>query len=576
MFNTVLQIYLDRLRLQLAHPHTTVLLSLLAVITGLLTGVVIVLFCWLLAFLQTQVVGGNAKENYEALSDMTRLCLPIAGGLSIAACFGLVAARYRQVGVLHVFERLQYHQGRMPWINMLLQFGGALLALVSGFAVGREGPCIHMGGYGGSWVAQRLQLPNNSTRTLVAGGVAAAIGASFSTPLAGIIFAMEVIMQQYTVQGFIPIMLAAVSGTYLSQFLLGKEAFFSVTLDKASTGQDWWLAVLLGVCIGLLSAGFNQLLIRLTRWSAAYPLWQRLLLAGLLMGIIAWWVPACMGVGYDTINAMLNAQVMLDALIVILLAKIVASVVCLGLGVPGGVIGPLMFIGTAAGGVLATLSYYSDSAFLIPAEPKLYPLLGMSAMFSASLQAPLAGLTAVMELSDNADIILPAMLCIVSANLTSSSLSHHHALFASLLRERGLGYDTSAVTQRLRMIGAASIMNRSLAVCAQHLSRHGAIAVLQHDMQWLLIMDSQRQPQALLRSLDVHRYLALQPEMDRLDLLEIPAQRLQVAKVSVRASLYEAQDTFNQTAAEALYLQSEANTQIYGVLTRARVERACR
>ena len=571
----MLQTYLDWLRLRLANPQAIMLLSLMAISTGLLTGAVIVLFRWLLALAQLHVLGAEAAQSYVTLDNTTRLVLPIAGAVSLALLFWLIPHRYRPVGVLHVFERLQYHQGRMQGVNMVLQFFGAGIALFSGHSVGREGPSIHMGAYSGSWLAQRLELPNNSTRTLVACGVAAAIGASFNTPLAGIIFAMEVIMQQYAAQGFVPIMLAAVSGTYLSRSLLGEEIFFSVTLDQASTGQDWWLAVLLGILIGGLSAGFNFTLIHLTRWSIQYPLWQRFLLAGLLMGALGWLFPACMGIGYDQLDDMLNAQMLLNTLVVVLISKFTASLVCLGLGIPGGMIGPLMFIGTAAGAVFITACYYSSIPLLIPAEPKMYPLIGMAAMFSASLQAPLAGLTAVMELSKNADIILPAMLGIVSANLTSKVLFGHDSLFTSLLRERGLGYSTDIVSQRLSLIGAASIMNRDILLCKQQQTREQAQQLLAQEKQWLILLNAERRPYSLLRTLDLHSFMELHPNTEQIDLNEIPGTRLQLSCLSVRANLHEALQALKGSAAEALYLQNDKSGSIYGVLTRERLERAC-
>lgn len=566
--------WLDHFRLRLANPDAIILLSFLAVITGLLTGLVMVLFRYVLEYAQEYMLLGQV-DDYESLAPWLRLALPIAGAALLGLLFHIVAHRYRQVGVLHVFERLQYHQGRLPWVNTAVQFVGASLAIISGHSVGREGPAIHMGAYGGSWVAQRLQLPNNSTRTLVACGTAAAIGASFNTPLAGIIFAMEVLMQQYTVQGFVPVILAAVSGTYLSLSILGPESFFEIgALHNTNTGSDWWLSVIVGVGIGILSATFNFLLIQLTRFSMTYPLWQRFLLAGLLMGCIAWWVPQSMGIGYDTVNQTLNAQLGMELLIVILVAKMLASILCLGLGIPGGVIGPLMFIGATAGGILATLSLYSGSAFLTPSEPKLYALIGMGAMFGASLQAPLAGLTAVMELAGNADIILPAMLGIVAASLTSKAIFHHDSLFSTLLKARGLDHSSSVIMQRLRMIGAASVMNRSFVLCSQELSRSSACALLNQNPQWLLVTDQERTPRDMVRSLDLHSFLETHPEVETIHLREIPGKRLHLAQLSIRSSLQEALDTLNKTAAEALYLQRETGGHIYGVITRTHIEKA--
>lgn len=565
---------LDPLRLRLASPDALMLLSILAVMTGLLTGLIIVAFRLTLEYVQKTLFITGKIDHFESLPEIFHFALPVVGGVLLALLFVSVEQRYRQVGVLHVIERMQYHQGRLPFMNMAMQFAGASLAILSGHSVGREGPGVHIGAYSGSWLAQRLSLPNNSTRTLVACGTAAAVGASFNTPLAGIIFAMEVILQQYTVQGFVPVILAAVSGTYLSLSFMGEDLFFTFSVSGANTAYDWPLVMLLGISIGILSALFNFLLIRLTKLSANTPVWKRFILAGLLMGCLAWWVPQTMGIGYDTVNQVLNAQLGLELMAVILLAKMLATLCCLGLGIPGGVIGPLMFIGSVAGGVLVTLAYSLDIGLLIPNEPKLYPLLGMGAMFAASLQAPLAGLTAVMELSGTTDIILPAMLAIVSASLTNKVIFRYDSLFLSQLQAKGLDHTSNPVMQRLRMIGAASIMNRSFALCEDELSLKTAENLLNRGLQWLVITDGERKPREMLRALDLQSFIESHPDAEQIVLTEIPGKRLQLASLSVRASLQEGLNRLNTQGAEALYLHREEGGSIYGVITRARLDKA--
>jgi len=564
---------LDQLRLRLASPDALFLLSILSVITGLLTGLIVIAFRYLLEYSQKTLFITGKIDHFESLPELFHLGLPVLGGLLLALLFTSVSHRYRQVGVLHVIERLQYHQGRLPGINMMVQFAGATLAILSGHSVGREGPGVHMGAYSGSWVAQRLSLPNNSTRTLVACGTAAAIGASFNTPLAGIIFAMEVILQQYTVQGFVPVILAAVSGTYLSVSILEDDLFFDFTLASTNTAFDWPLVMLLGISIGVLSALFNFLLIHLTKLSANTPPWKRFIMAGLAMGCIAWWVPQTMGIGYDTVDQVLNAKLGMEVMAVILVAKLMATLLCIGLGVPGGVIGPLMFIGGLAGGVLVTLAYSMNIEFFIPNEPKLYPLLGMGAMFAASLQAPLAGLTAVMELSGTTDIILPAMLAIVSASLTNKVIFHYDSLFISLLRARGLDHASSPVMQRLRMIGAASVMNPSFVLCENELSMERCKNLLSRGLQWLVIINDNRKPTSMVRAFDLQGFIETHQDVETILLSEIPGQRLQLAPLSVRASLQEGLDQLNSQGVEALYLHRERGGSIYGVITRAQVEK---
>lgn len=573
-FRTFLFRRLDQIRLQLANPDALVWLSILAVATGILTGLIIVAFRFVLDYSQTNLLPSGKVDDYESLPSIARFLLPCAAGLLVGLLFQAMEPRNRSVGIVHVIERLQYHQGRMNWRNMVMQFVGASISIVGGHSVGREGPSVHMGGYSGSWLAQRLRLPNNSTRTLVACGSAAAIGASFNTPLAGIIFAMEVILQQYSVQGFVPVILAAVSSTYLSIHLYGEELFFTINLSKIHTENDWMLVVMLGIGIGVLSSIFNYSVLKISRATVNWQVWVRFTVAGFLMGIIAFLVPEAMGTGYDTVHQTLNAHFGLSLLIVILLAKFIASMICSGLGLPGGMIGPLMFIGSVAGAGIVSVLYNADTPFLIPEEPEVFALLGMGAMFSASLQAPLAGLTAVMELSSSADIILPAMLAIVSSNLTNKVIFHHDSIFLGILKARGLDHSANPVIQRLRMIGAASVMNRSFYQCQETISPKFATMMLNWGKQWIMIVNDDQKPQQILRALDLQSYLETHPDIEEIHLNEIPGNRLQVAPLSVRASLQEAADALKTPSVEALYLHQEQGSNVYGIITRDRIERA--
>jgi CIC family chloride channel protein len=204
---------LDRLRLRLSRAEALPQLGLLGLFTGLIVGAVMIAFRLLIETAQGAFLPGGNPENYEALAYELRLALPLVGGLAIGLLFQWMPEAVRHVGVTHVMERLAYHQGRLPLRSAILQFFGGALSIVSGHSVGREGPAIHLGAASGSLAGQRFGLPNNSLRVLAGCGVAAAIAASFNTPLAGVIFAMEVVLMEYTVVGFAPVILAAVIAT---------------------------------------------------------------------------------------------------------------------------------------------------------------------------------------------------------------------------------------------------------------------------------------------------------------------------------------------------------------------------
>ena len=213
----------DEFRLQTAKPDTLIQSSLLGLLVGLLVGCVLVAFILIIDRSLSFWLPNNIAENFEDLTPASRLIAPIVGATLLAILFKLVAKDDSAVGVVNVLERLRYHQGYLKFRSFILQFIGASIALISGQSMGREGPAIHLGAYLGSALGQSFGLPNNAIRTLVACGSAAAISAAFNTPLAGVIFAMEIIMVEYTFASFIPIIIAAVAATGVSRSFLGDE-----------------------------------------------------------------------------------------------------------------------------------------------------------------------------------------------------------------------------------------------------------------------------------------------------------------------------------------------------------------
>jgi H+/Cl- antiporter ClcA len=567
---------LDAVRLRLAGPDAPLLLALLGILTGLAAGLLIITFRQLIELLQAGFLPAGAVEDYEALGAWARLLLPVLGGLLIGLVFQWLARGQTVVGVVHVMERLAYHQGHLGLRALLLQFFGAVTAIASGHSVGREGPSVHLGAAAGSLLGQRLALPNNALRTLAACGVAAAIGASFNTPLAGVVFAMEVVMLEYTLASFLPLVLAAVTATALTVAVYGPSpAFAASDLALASLHELPWV-VLLGIACGAAAAALIWAIRRLAGLGTRLPFWLRTTLAGLVVGLCALPFPQVMSIGYDTVDAALLGQLGIALLIGITLAKGIATASAVALGVPAGVIGPTLFLGATLGGALGLLAGLSGLGSVSPSG--VYALLGMGALMGAALQAPLAALVAVLELTGNPNITLPAMLAIAAASLTSRAVFRQPSLFLALLRARGLDYDNDPVTQALRRIGVASAMERSFALSAPTLERVEAVELLAGQPRWLVVGDGEGGA-LLMPAVDLARALEEAPEAPTLELLSVPARRLQAVPVAFEASLQEALDALEQGQAEALTVErtvAPGLKRLQGVLTRADIEGAYR
>jgi H+/Cl- antiporter ClcA len=567
--------WLDRLTERLARPDAQVQLAVLALIVGLIAGLVIVAFRGLIELGQTAFLPGGRIDDFEALPMVARFLLPTLGGLIIGLALHWIARERRGVGVVHVMERLAYYQGRLPLANALVEFFGAAFCIIVGQSVGREGPAVHLGAASGSQLGQRLRLPTNSIRTLVACGVAAAIAASFNTPLAGVIFAMEVVMMEYTLLGFAPVILAAVSATTLSRAIYGSAPAFAV--PPLDLGSLWELpnVVMMGLVLGVLAALFIHSLQWFTGLLRESPIWQRATLGGALVGLCALSVPQVMGIGYDTVNQALVGEVGLTLMLAVVLAKTLATAAALGLGLPGGLIGPTLVIGAAAGGALGHVSGYWLPEEL--ASPAFYALIGMGAMMGATLQAPLAALTAMLELTANPHIILPGMLALITAGMVSKELFRKDSVFLMLLRARGLDYRNDPLMQALRRIGVAGTMDRRFVDVPATLERTEAERVLAQEPRWLLVRTDQDHNN-LLAAADLARLLEQQPEAKQLDLEALPARRLQAVPVDFGASLQEAWEAL-EAGAEAIYVVRRTVPgieRVYGVLTRQDIEASYR
>ncbi len=566
---------LDKFQIRLSQADAVLELSLLGLLSGVIAGLVSIVFRLIVERSQEAFLSGPAG-SYETLSSWIRLWLPIAGGLFIGLLLQRCDARQRIVGIVHVMERLQFFQGRFPLSNALVQFIGGAVALISGHSVGREGPGVHLGVAGSNLPAQALHFPNNTLRVLAACSTAAAIAASFNTPLAGVAFAMEVLMFEYTVAAFAPVLLAAVSATALSQMVFGADLAFSVPSLSLGSLYELPYVLVMGVIVGALSALFIRMLRLIFGWAPRLPVWLRGILAGLIIGLIGFFVPEVMGIGYDTVNHLITGDLALWLVFTIIMLKLIASTTAVGLGIPGGLIGPALVIGAATGGAFAYIAYHLG--LVDPASTGFFVLLGMGAMMAGTLQAPLAGLIAILELTGNPSIIFPGMLAVIAATLTSGQLHGRESMYVAVLRAMGHDYRNDPITQSLRKVGVGAVMNRSVVSLPQQVAREELEAALKETPRWILIREKDAQ-EVLLPALDVARELKDETESQQFDLMALPGDRYQVGAIDFQATLQEARERLQESGTEALYVTRTTVpgiSRVYGVLTAEDIENSYR
>ncbi len=574
----------DFIRARLASVDALPQLAVLALITGLITGVVILLFRITIEYSLDLFLDGH-NENFEGLATSLLFFLPFIGATLLGLALTFIPAQHTRVGIVHVLERLGSHQGHLPLKSALVQFAGGALALISGQSGGREGPAIHLGAAASSLLGQAFKLPNNSIRTLVACGAAAAIAGSFNTPVAGVIFSMEVIMMEYSIASFIPVIIASVTTTLITRFTYGADPAFIVPQVSMQSLAEIPYVVVAGIIIGTTASGFIVLMRNFAKLNNL-PFWQRGMIAGLITGCAAVFSPAILGIGYDTVNAAMLGQLSLSVLVTIVVLKIIASSAFVGLGLPAGVIGPTLVTGAALGGILGIVI-----AGFIPqyaTAPGLYVMLGMCAMMAAVLQAPLAALMTVLELTANPNIILPAMLIIVTATMTTSEVFKQKSIMLTALQTLGLQYPPNPVSLHLQKAAVASVMRRDFVLMEQDITVSAAQLALNSNPGLIVVLVDSA-PHCILIARDLVIYLdelnasapadtghedkgaaTSEARETRLDLMEIPGNRRDIAFIGIQATLLEAVQQLKTTGVEALCITRTSAPMInpvVGILT---------
>lgn len=572
---------LEGFRRQLANVDALPQLCVLGLVSGVMTGAVMVAFRLLLEAGAALYMPDGNPEGFEALPPWVRALLPLLAVSVIGVLLYRQKATARKLGVGHVIERLTYHQGRFPLRNWLNQWWVGVVSVLGGLSAGREGPAIHLGAAASSGLGMRLRLPHNSLRVLVACGTAAGISASFNTPIAGVIFAMEVVMMEYTLMSFMPVILASTMGALVAQLAYGNEPAFRIPEVALGSLMNLPWIVVTGLVIGLMAGVF----IHLARHAflQGLPLWLRLGSVGVATGVLAWWFPEIQGIGYDSLAAALNNQLTVSVLLALMIGKLLITALTVAGGVPIGIIGPVLVSGAATGALAGMLGgwLWPDKA----ADPGIYAMLGMAAMMGAVLQAPLAALMALLELTHIPHMMLPGMLAVVVACLTSRQLTGCEGFFVSSVRY-GMHPLQQPLMQALSRVSVPAVMERSLVRTERMITLEQARQRLETNPTWLVIeRSSDDKPVLGLKAAELARWLlehdeALKEgaaqEEELIDLLEIPGQRLEMAPIGLQATLSEAFLKLQDNTLDALYVihgYRPKQQRISGIITRGAIER---
>ncbi len=518
------------------------LLVLLGLGTGLATALAISLFRWMVELPDLLFIEFELTHD----SPWMRFLVPVVGVTLLWLFWRSQHSATRRVGVTHLYEHLSYHHGELPLRNVLNQLVGAVFAIGTGQPVGREGPGVHIGAALSSWLGVRAGISYNYQRLLIGCGSAAAIAALFNTPLAGVLFAMEVILLEYSLTGFTAIIVAAISADAVTRHLFGAPELLGFGLGNGTVFEQLPILVLLALCIGFAGLVFQQITVTLASHRSKY-LSINLLAAGLLVGVLSVYDPGLMTPVHIVMQETLQGVYTGDHLILLAGFYLLVPPIVLGLGIPGGLIGPSLTSGALIGALIGV----AVSGFDTPVDITTMSLIGMAAMLSAVIHAPLAALIAVFELSGSIQTLTLAMTVIVLSDLMMRSLFKKPSIFERLLMAQGLSRDTHLYRRVMMSTSVQELMDRSLS------DRRSGTANERFTSNWYLVKGEEGD--RLLSHSELEQSETVLDEDNRFVL------------VDVKSSLFQALDQLQSESCDRLVVTNKRGV-LLGVLTRKEID----
>jgi CIC family chloride channel protein len=418
-------------RLSVLRRREDQLALVLSLVIGAAVGLVVVAFILL--------TGRLAARMYPpGGAGWRRILVPLLGSLAS----GFLLARYfpfaRGSGIPQTKFALFINDGRISFRTVVGKFICCSMSLASGIALGREGPSVQIGAGLASVIGRKLGLSKAQVKALVPVGCSAALAAAFNTPIAAVLFSLEEIMGDLHATVLGTAVLSSATSWMVLHLFLGDSPLFQVAGYKLVHPLEFGIYALLGVLGGFASVAFVKLLLWLRAWFQSLPrntAWLQPSVGGLAVGVMGYFVPEVMGVGYEYVEKVLNGNVVLQVAVLLVVLKIAATVVCYSSGNAGGIFGPSLFIGSMLGAAVGSVVHHFLPAYT--AGPGAYALVGMGALFAGIIRTPFTSVIMIFELTRDYSIIVPLMI----ANMTAYFISQRfqrEPIYEALSRQEGV------------------------------------------------------------------------------------------------------------------------------------------
>lgn len=447
------------------------IMAVLAAIVGIVAGFGAIGFRYLLDLIQAISYGssGNMMEVVALNPWYTRILVPAVGGLIVGPLIYFFAREAKGHGVPEVMEAVALKLGvirkRVVFVKSLV----SAVSISTGGSVGREGPIVQIGSAIGSATGQLLKISGDRVRTLVGCGAAAGIAATFNAPIAGSMFALEIILGDFGLATFSPIVISSVMSTAVSRYFLGDIPAFDVHMYELVNAFELPLYVVMGFFCAFIAVAFTR---TLYLFEGLYdkikiPEYFKAMTGGILIGFIGLKFPHILGVGYPAMNLALTQQLSIWTMLILIFCKIFATSLTIGSGASGGIFAPSLFIGAMAGGFFGSVVHFLFPG--ITASPGAYSIVGMAAVVSGTTHGPLSAMLILFEMTGDYKIILPLMITCIISTLASGWLSKD-SIYTLKLARRGVNLKSGKEINVLKSIPVKNVMNKHVETITESMS----------------------------------------------------------------------------------------------------------
>ncbi|MEW6672821.1 MAG: chloride channel protein [Thermodesulfobacteriota bacterium] len=447
------------------HLNENTVTLIVASLIGIIGGYGAVAFRALIVWIQSIALGGGEQilNTVIALPWYRKIWIPTIGGLIVGPLVYFLGKETKGHGVPEVMEAVALRGAKIRVRVMFLKAFVSAVTIGTGGSVGREGPIVQIGSSMGSSLGQLLRVSKERMRILVACGAAAGIAATFNAPIAGVLFAIEIIIGNYAITTLVPLIMSSVMATIVGRWYFGDIPAFEI--PRYTLYSPWEIPpyILLAVLTGFVAVAFTRILYATEDFVGKIKLkdWLKTPLVLFVIGLMLLYFPQVYGVGYDTISQVLKAETVWYLLLMLVPVKILATSITLAAGGSGGIFAPCLFLGAVFGGWFGIVMQFLFPATVV--SPGAYAVVGMSAMVAGATHAPITAFMVIFEMTGDYKLILPLMLCAILASFVAT-LVMKDSIYTMKLTRRGVDLSRGMEVSIMQATKVRDVMKQEMVV----------------------------------------------------------------------------------------------------------------